>query len=57
MYARFLEEASFGKLAPLCHRSADAFSALAQRLSPENARACADAEEALWKRALDATDA
>jgi hypothetical protein len=56
MYARFLEEASFGELARLCDRSADAFSALAQRLSPENVRACADAEEALWKRALDVID-
>ena len=57
MYAQFLEEASFPELARLCTRSADAFSALAQRLSPENARACADAEEALWKRALDVVDA
>ena len=28
-------------------------SALSQRLLPERARACAEAEEALWKRALD----
>jgi Butirosin biosynthesis protein H, N-terminal/Domain of unknown function (DUF4872) len=53
MYAQFLEEAGLSELAALCARSADAFSALAQRLAPEEARACADAEEALWKRALD----
>jgi Butirosin biosynthesis protein H, N-terminal/Domain of unknown function (DUF4872) len=57
MYARFLEEAGLPELSRLCARSADAFSALAQRLSPETARACADAEEALWKRALDVVDA
>jgi hypothetical protein len=53
LYAQFLVEAGFAELARLCKRSADAFSALAQDLSPGNARACADAEEALWNRALD----
>jgi Butirosin biosynthesis protein H, N-terminal/Domain of unknown function (DUF4872) len=53
MYAQFLEEAGLPELAALCARSADAFSSLAQRLAPEQARACADEEEALWKRALD----
>jgi hypothetical protein len=53
LYAQFLEEADLVELSRLCNRSADAFTALAQRVAPENARACADAEEALWKRALD----
>jgi hypothetical protein len=53
MYARFLEEAGLPELSALCVRSADAFSALAQQLAPDRARACAAAEEALWKRALD----
>src|SRR5438445_13618552 len=53
LYARFLEEAGFAELSRSCTRSADAFSALAQRLAPENARACAQAEEALWARAID----
>ena len=53
MYAQFLEEAGLPELSPLCARSADAFSALANRLGPEEALACAAAEEALWKRALD----
>lgn len=53
MYARFLEEAGLPELSPLCASSADAFSELSQRLSPERARACAEAEESLWKRALD----
>ena len=53
MYAQFLEEAGMPELAALCARSADAFSALANRLGPEEALACAAAEEALWKRALD----
>src|SRR5437763_4808003 len=56
LYAQFLEEADLVELSRLCNRSADAFSALAQRVAPENARACADAEEALWKRALDLLD-
>jgi hypothetical protein len=53
MYARFLEEAGLSELVMPCLRSADAFSALSERLDPERARACAEAEEALWKRALD----
>jgi hypothetical protein len=53
MYAQFLEEAGLPELAALSVRSADAFSALAERLAPEEARACAGAEEALWKRAMD----
>jgi hypothetical protein len=53
MYGQFLEESGFGELARLCRGSADAFSALAQALTPENARACADAEAALWTRALE----
>src|SRR5712671_5581936 len=53
MYGQFLEEAGLPELSALSVRSADAFSALAQRLAPERARACAAAEEALWKRALD----
>jgi len=53
MYTQFLEEAGLPELSALCARSADAFSALSQRLLPERARACAEAEEALWKRALD----
>jgi len=53
LYAQFLDEAGFTEVAHLCRRSADAFSALAAALVPENARACADAEEALWTRALD----
>jgi len=52
-YAQFLEEAGLPELSLLCARSADAFSELAQRMEPEQARACAHAEEALWKRALD----
>jgi hypothetical protein len=53
LYGQFLEEAGFAELSRLCKRSADAFSALAETLTSENARACADAEEALWTRALD----
>ncbi|MFL5310711.1 MAG: BtrH N-terminal domain-containing protein [Myxococcales bacterium] len=53
MYARFLEEAGLPELSALCARSADAFTALASRPAPEEARACAAAEETLWKRALD----
>jgi hypothetical protein len=53
MYARFLEEAGLSELSALAVRSADAFSGLAERLAPDRARACAAAEEALWKRALD----
>ena len=53
MYAQFLEEAGLPQLSALCVRSAEAFSALAKRLAPEEARACATAEETLWKRALD----
>ena len=53
MYAQFLEEAGLPELSALCARSADAFTALAQRLTPERARACAAAEEALWKRWLE----
>jgi hypothetical protein len=53
MYGQFLEEAGLPELSTLCTRSADAFSALARRLAPEEARACAAAEETLWKRALD----
>src|SRR6267154_739269 len=52
MYAQFLEEAGLPELVAFGVRSADAFSALAERLAPERARACAEAEEALWKRAL-----
>ena len=53
MYAQFLEEAGLPELARLCVRSADTYSALARELTPERARDCADAEEALWKRALE----
>ncbi|HWE26276.1 MAG TPA: BtrH N-terminal domain-containing protein [Myxococcales bacterium] len=53
LYARFLEEAGLSQLEALSARSADAFTKLAQRLSAENARGCADAEEKLWTRALE----
>ena len=53
LYAQFLVEAGFTELARLCMRSAEAFSALAQGLTSESARACAEAEQALWTRALD----
>ncbi len=53
MYAQFLEEAGLPELSPWCIQSAAAFRSLAEQLTPDRARACADAEEALWKRALD----
>jgi hypothetical protein len=52
MYARFLKQ-SLPALEPLCLKAADAWTAFAEKLETRQIQACADAERALWSRALE----
>lgn len=52
MYARFLKQ-SLPALEPLCLRAADAWTAFATKLETRQIKACAEAERALWSRALE----
>jgi hypothetical protein len=52
MYARYLQQ-SLPELAPLCLRAADAWTAFAGKLETPQIQACAEAERALWSRALE----
>ena len=52
MYARFLHQAE-PRLAPLCEKAADAWSAFGRILDEHTAQACVAAETELWDRALE----
>jgi hypothetical protein len=49
MYAQFLADAGLADLAMLCKEAADAWTELTRTPDEEHARACAEAEEALWR--------
>ncbi|MCA1825574.1 MAG: BtrH N-terminal domain-containing protein [Myxococcales bacterium] len=49
IYGQFLGDAGFAEMAMLCKEAADAWTELAHHPDEEHAKACAEAEEALWR--------